>query len=198
VYCSPLVDPYQPAEETERIVPEILQALVRNPPAVFVIQTRGTLISRDISLLRQLGSRCRVRVSFSLTTDRDDIRRLYEPHCARFEDRLDTVRELTRSGIETFATLAPLLPCNAEEFVQAALDATACDVIGDPLHVRAVKRNGATTRAAAYSIGAVHGHHRWFDPGFQSEIVSRIEAVVRRAGRNFAVGPEAFSWLARN
>src|SRR3954470_20971653 len=32
VYCSPLVDPYQPAEETERIMPAILQALIDAPP----------------------------------------------------------------------------------------------------------------------------------------------------------------------
>ena len=108
------------------------------------------------------------------------------------------LRELTRNGIEAFATLAPLLPCNPEDLAQAAIDATACDIIGDPLHVRAVKRNGATTRDAAYHISAVHGHQQWFEPEHQLDVVRQIEAVVNCAGRKFAVGPEGFSWLARN
>src|SRR5258707_3396940 len=46
IYCSPLVDPYQPAEEAEEMMPAILSAVIERPPAVFVIQTRGTLILR--------------------------------------------------------------------------------------------------------------------------------------------------------
>src|SRR5579864_8154630 len=48
IYCSPLVDPYQPAEETQRAMPRILDVLLAKPPKIFVIQTRGTLILRDL------------------------------------------------------------------------------------------------------------------------------------------------------
>src|SRR5258708_22155238 len=44
IYCSPLVDPYQPAEESAAMMPRILDALIAHPPSAFVIQTRGTLI----------------------------------------------------------------------------------------------------------------------------------------------------------
>src|SRR5258708_40343768 len=89
------------------------------------------------------------RVSFSLTTDRESVRRLYEPHCATLEERLATVRLLRENGIRTFATLAPLLPCDPERLANLALEATTEDVIGDPLHVRSVKRDVATTRDTA-------------------------------------------------
>src|SRR5579864_464360 len=57
IYCSPLVDPYQPAEETQLLMPRILDELSAHPPKVFVIQTRGTLILRDLDKLIEL-SRC--------------------------------------------------------------------------------------------------------------------------------------------
>ena len=51
IYCSPLVDPYQPAEEQGRLMPGILRELINSPPRVFSIQTRGPLILRDLELL---------------------------------------------------------------------------------------------------------------------------------------------------
>src|SRR5882724_8721822 len=55
IYCSPLTDPYQPAERTEALMPALLAVLLQRPPKVFVIQTRGTLILRDIELLKKLA-----------------------------------------------------------------------------------------------------------------------------------------------
>ncbi|MEO8126909.1 MAG: radical SAM protein [Bryobacteraceae bacterium] len=198
IYCSPLVDPYQPAEETEKAMPPILDALIANPPAVFTIQTRGPLILRDLERLQTLTGRTRLRVSFSLTTDDDQVRRHYEPHCAPLEMRLQTIRELRAGGIDTYATLAPLLPCNPEKLAEAAMEATVNPLIGDPLHVRRTKRTGATTREAAYRISRVQHHEQWLEPEFQSQIVERIRTVANAAGRRFATGPEAFSWLAWN
>jgi DNA repair photolyase len=197
IYCSPLVDPYQPAEAEQSLMPGILQTLIARSPRVFVIQTRGPLILRDIELLRELASCTFVRVSFSLTTDDECVRRLFEPHCEPLETRLETLRALQRAGIEAHATLAPLLPCDPEKLASAALSVTAGDLIGDPLHVRSVKRTGATTRDAAWKIAAVHGYEHWFEPGFQSEIVNRIHRVAGLAGRKFAIGWEGFSCLAR-
>ncbi len=94
IYCSPLVDPYQPAEETEQMMPRILDELLSRPPKVFVIQTRGPLIVRDLARLVELSQRTTLRVSFSITTNRESVRKLYEPHCATIDCRLKAIREL--------------------------------------------------------------------------------------------------------
>jgi DNA repair photolyase len=196
IYCSPLVDPYQPAEAKVRMMPRILDELIERPPKIFAIQTRGPLIVRDMERLKKLNTRTDLRVSFSLTTDREDVRRLFEPLCAALEERLATVRMLRENGIRTFATLAPLLPCDPEHLANLALEATIEGVIGDPFHVRAVKRRGATTRDAAYRICEKHGFMPWLDPDFQAEVVRKIHRVITNAGRRFAAGTEGFSWLA--
>ena len=197
IYCSPLVDPYQPAESEACLMPRIIDELIARPPHIFTIQTRGPLIVRDIARLVELSRRTDLRVSFSLTTDRDEIRRLYEPHCATLSERLAAVALLRDHGIRVFATLAPLLPCHPEHLAYLALEHTSENVIGDPFHVRAVKRHGATTREAAHRISAVNGYMEWLDPHFQMQITKRIDRVITNAGRHFKAGTEGFRWLAQ-
>jgi len=197
IYCSPLVDPYQPAEETQQLMPRILDELIARPPMTFVIQTRGPLIVRDIDRLVSLSEQTSLRVSFSLTTDREEIRKTYEPHCASIQQRLETIRALRAAGIKTVATLAPILPCDPEALATMALYATESDIIGDPLHIRALKPHGATTRDVAYAITERRHHSAWLDPEFQAEITARIDRVVSQAGRRFGTGPEGFRWLTQ-
>jgi DNA repair photolyase len=196
IYCSPMVDPYQPAEECERMMPRILDVLLGAPPRVFVLQTRGPLILRDLERLRALARRTTLRVSFSITTNREEVRKLYEPLCAPIAERLDAIRMLRDAGIETYATLAPLLPCDPEELALRALDASGRDLIGDPLHIRSVKPRGATTREAAFRVSAAHHHQEWFDAAFQDEVVERIQAAAGSRGQHFAIGPAGFATLA--
>jgi DNA repair photolyase len=167
------------------------------PPKVFVIQTRGPLILRDLSRLVELSRRTTLRVSFSITTNREAVRKLYEPHCVTIDCRLNAIRELRQAGITTFATLAPILPCDPEELAAMALEATDEDIIGDALHIRSVKPRGATTREAAHAISQKHGLSEWLDREFQNAVVERIGCTVRRAGRRFATGTEGFGWLAQ-
>jgi DNA repair photolyase len=197
IYCSPVVDPYQPAEESVELMRRILDELLAHPPRTFVIQTRGPLILRDLDKLTALRLRTALRVSFSITTNREDVRKLYEPHCAPIEQRIDTIRQLRAAGIDTFATLAPLLPCDPEALAGLALDATDRDIIGDALHIRSLKPNGATTRAAAFAISARHEYSAWLDAEFQTEVTARIGRTVSKAGRRFATGPEGFRWLTQ-
>ena len=196
IYCSPLVDPYQPAEAEEQMMPRILDAVIANPSRVFTVQARGPLILRDLDRLRALSLRTTLRVSFSLTTDREDVRKFYEPHCATFEQRLSVIRALRDSGIETYATLSPLLPCDPEALARAAIDATGRDLIGDALHVRSAKPRGATTREAAWRISEAQGFTAWLDGGFQDEVIARIRRAASTEGKTFETGPPGFARLA--
>jgi DNA repair photolyase len=192
VYCSPLVDPYQPAEGDQPHMPGVLDAVCESPPRVFVLQTRGPLILRDLGRLQALRNRTTLRVSFSIPTDRDDVLKLYEPRCPSFAARLHVLRALRQAEIEVYATLAPILPCDPENLARAVREASGRDPIGDPLHVRDVKPRGATTREAAFRIAEMQGQTDWLDPAFQDEIVRRI----RRVAPAFETGPRGFARLA--
>lgn len=197
IYCSPLTDPYQPAEAEARLMPAILEAVAGTPPAVFVIQTRGPLILRDLELLTRAAARTLLRVSFSITTDREDVRRIFEPRCAPLEERWETVVALRAAGIQTTVTLAPILPCNPEALVARALDVSTGPVVADPFHVRAVKRSGATTRDPGLAICAKYGWERWLDPEFQRQVLARMAATASARGREFGYGPPGFKLLIK-
>jgi DNA repair photolyase len=195
IYCSPLTDPYQPAESEARLMPGLLEAVASHPPRVFVIQTRGPLILRDIDLLRAAATATTIRVSFSITTDRDDVRRIFEPHCAPIDERWRTVETLQVAGIETSVAMAPILPSNAEALIERAVSCSSGPIVSDALHVRAVKRSGATTREAAISICDRHGWNNWLDPAFQTEVLARMAHAAKAAGREFGHGPRGFGLL---
>ena len=181
---------------SEGLMRSILQVLIEKPPKVFVLQTRGPLILRDRDLLLTLTQRTTVRISFSITTNRDAVRQLYEPLCASITKRLDTVRSLVAAGLDVYATLAPLLPCDPEDLAKEALQVTTGNIIGDSFHVRAVKKYGGTTADAGWQVSRQYGYSDWHDPTRQSEVVKRIGQVVNAAGRQFYIGIQGFGCLA--
>lgn len=195
IYCSPLVDPYQPVEEQGCAMPPILNEIIRRPPARFVIQTRGPLVVRDLPLFQQIP---RLRVSVSVTTNREEVRRHYEPRCATLAERLKTIRTLNEAGIPAYAALAPILPCDPEELIDRVVEATPFDLIGDPFHMRHSKRRGATTRDAAVRIAAKHQESDWLDEQFQEALVDSLKARAAYHGRHFEIGPPGFALLTRD
>lgn len=90
-------------------MPDLVDAIASNPPHVFVIQTRGPLVARDIDLLRVLATRTTLRLSFSVTTDSDSVRRIFEPGCAPISERWQTIAALQSAGIETSVAISPIL-----------------------------------------------------------------------------------------
>ena len=197
IYCSPLVDPYQPTEAEQPVMPRILESLILSPPGVFVLQTRGPLVLRDLALWRELSARTSLRVSFSVTTNRDEIRRIYEPRCAPFAERLAVIRTLNRAGIACYATLAPLLPCDPDELVDRVCEASPYPLIADPLHIRAVKPRGATTRESAILASNHLGHSQWLEAEFQRDLIARLRQAASRHHRKVGAGEEGFSWLTK-
>ena len=59
--------------------------LLEAPPRVFVLQTRGPKILRDLEILRALAQRTKLRVSFSITTNREEVRKLLQSDRLRDE-----------------------------------------------------------------------------------------------------------------
>lgn len=178
------------------MMPALLDVLIERPPRVFVIQTRGPLITRDIERLTRLAQRTPATCQLFAHEHREEIRRIYEPHCASLAERLETMACLRDAGIKVFATLAPILPCDPEALARIAVDATHRNVIVDPLHSRQNRPRGAVTRDAACRISERHDHSDWHEPFFQEHVLSRMRAVVEARGLRLGVGIEGFGWLA--
>lgn len=108
VMIGSATDPYQPIEAKLQLTRSILEALaaIRPQPRVSVV-TRSPLSERDIDVFRCFKS---FRISMSITTDDDEIRKAFEPGCPSIQRRMQALEAIVRSGIDGHANLAPLLP----------------------------------------------------------------------------------------
>lgn len=110
IFMSSATDPYQPVERKAKIVQGILEEMIENPPDFLQIQTRSPLITRDIELLAKLNEKCKVLVSMTVETDREDIKRLFAPYAPGIKLRLKALKEIHDAGIRTQASISPVLP----------------------------------------------------------------------------------------
>ncbi|WP_413875503.1 PA0069 family radical SAM protein [Albidovulum sp.] len=131
--CAPIAfgtntDPYQPVEARYRIMRRILGLLSDwNHPLGIV--TKGTLIERDLDILRDMAARNLVHVGISVTTLDAGLARRLEPRAPTPARRLATIAALARAGVPVRAMVAPLIPVltdpELERILEAARDAGA-------------------------------------------------------------------------
>lgn len=103
VFLSSASDPYQPVEAKYRVTRRCLQVLASHQFPVSVL-TRSPLVLRDLDILEELDW---VKVGMSITSVPD---RTFEPGVPPLERRIDTLRKLSRAGLTTFVSLAPVIP----------------------------------------------------------------------------------------
>jgi len=157
IFLSSATDPYQPPERRLGLTRALLAAFVARPPALLLVQTRSPLVQRDADLLAALGDR--VRVSMTLETEDDTVRRRVAPHAPPLAARHAALVALHAVGIPTQVAVAPLLPHDPVAF--AAWLAGCCDaVVVDTL----TAGDGANGRRSARSgIPAVYTAAGWGD-----------------------------------
>jgi DNA repair photolyase len=134
-------DPYQRAEGHYKLMRAILTELnaARNP---YSILTKGTLIQRDLDLLREGAAVTEVNANFSVGTVDEKVWEATEPGTPHPRKRLEVVRMLNEAGIPCGVLRAPILPGisdspeQLEATVKAAAAAGATHITPITLHLR--------------------------------------------------------------
>jgi DNA repair photolyase len=145
VLIGSATDPYQPIEAKLELTRSILSHLakLRPQPSLSLI-TRSPLAERDTEVFRQFDD---FRLHMSITTDDDEIRKVFEPGCPSIGRRLAALEAIARSGVRVAANLAPLLPTRDS----GALLRRLCDMGVERLWVNTFLRSD---RPFASSTGA--------------------------------------------
>ncbi|OPA75386.1 radical SAM protein [Paenibacillus selenitireducens] len=112
IFMSSSTDPYQPIEYQAKVTRSLLEVMVEDPPDFLLVQTRSPLVRRDIDILQQLGNK--VRVSMTVETDLDEVRKHFSPYAPPIQARLRTLQDLAHANIPTQAAIAPLLPSSSD------------------------------------------------------------------------------------
>jgi DNA repair photolyase len=103
-------DPYQPAERKFGLTRSMLEVFARLGGLDLSITTKSALIERDLDLLREINSRSRLSVNFSLITVNRRLQRILEPRAPRPALRLRALAQLTAAGIRCNVLMMPMIP----------------------------------------------------------------------------------------
>jgi len=114
--------PYQPIENQHEITRRCLKVLrdFRHPVAIV---TKGSLIERDLDILREMAADGLVRVGISVTTLDAALSRRLEPRAPAPKRRLQIIARLAEAGVPVRIMTSPLIPALTDHELEALLEA---------------------------------------------------------------------------
>jgi DNA repair photolyase len=162
IVLSGNTDCYQPAENHFRITRSLLEVFLKFEHPVSII-TKNALILRDLDLLTALNEKKLVRVTISITTLREELRRIMEPRTSAIQKRLEAVRILSEKGIAVHVNLAPIVPgLNSDEIFDL---------------VKACAASGATS--ASYIVVRLNGRiGEIFEQWVKQTLPERADKII--------------------
>jgi len=160
VLISSVTDPYQPMEEKYKLTRRCLEVLLPHQPSVNVL-TKSPLILRDLDLLKQFKA---ITVGFTVGTDNDEIRRIFEPHAPPVEARIQALKTLFEAGLKTYVFIGPLLPMDPEAL---------SDKMNPYVHSLLIDRMNYLSKTR--KIYRLEKLDQWLDYDFVDEIIQRLE-----------------------
>ncbi|MEG0419211.1 SPL family radical SAM protein, partial [Gordonibacter sp.] len=116
-------DTYNPHEHRLRVTRGALE-LVEEYGFGVSVDTKSTLITRDIDVLGAIGRAGGTIAKITITTADDDLARLIEPHAPAPSARFEALAELSRAGIFCGVLFTPTLPfiTDDEETVRGVVE----------------------------------------------------------------------------
>lgn len=125
-----VTDSYQPIEEQQKLMPEILKLLIKyKTPAI--ISTKSDLVLRDFDLIDELSRITYINVAATITTMDESIREKLEPGGVTSQRRFAMLKEFRKTNASIGLHVMPIIPYltdNEENFDRLFYHAHDCKV----------------------------------------------------------------------
>ncbi|WP_370647085.1 Rv2578c family radical SAM protein [Arthrobacter sp. zg-Y844] len=134
-------DPYQRAEGRYQLMPGIIRALA-DSGTPFSILTKGTLLARDIPLLKEASAQTDIGMGISLALVDPELAKRAEPGTPTPRARLELISRLRDAGLPCSVMAMPILPWltdgdeSLDALFSALASAGATGVTAGALHLR--------------------------------------------------------------
>jgi len=116
IRVSSTTDVYQPLETQALVTRNCLKKIVENSPRWTFLQTKSTLILRDLDVLERIKDK--LIICITVTTNDDMIGRLFEPHAPFNSSRIKVIQQLKAAGFNVETMIAPILPQDTESLAK--------------------------------------------------------------------------------
>jgi DNA repair photolyase len=181
IYISSVTDPYQPIEKELKIMREILTEFSEFHKPRIVIQTRSPLVTRDIDLFKKFEN---IQINMTVTTDSEQVRKVFEPFCPSNKMRLDAIKEVHKSGVQVCITMTPLLPIeDPEKFALSLKETGITKFIVQPFHSDKGKFVAGTREAALKLIKEL---------GWTMDKYMQTQSILQKYFPNIGIGKDGF------
>ncbi|MFT4199563.1 Rv2578c family radical SAM protein [Gordonia sp. (in: high G+C Gram-positive bacteria)] len=193
-------DPYQRAEGRYRLMPPIIAALASSGTP-FSILTKGTLLQRDVPLLRQAADVVDVSLSVSLAMVDAELAAQLDPGAPSPRARLDVIRALAEAGFAPHVMVAPVVPYLTDSTAQLDVllaevaAAGAVSVSAIPMHLRGSTRGwflqwlADEHPALLRRYRALYGRGAYVSNEYSARLAQRLRPLVARHGLVGQSGP---------
>lgn len=129
IVFSSITDAYQPIEAKYEITLQCLKTLLPYEKEFSLsILTKSPLVLRDLPLFKKFSS---ISVGFSISTDEEETRLVFEPNAPSLKERIDALAVLKKEGISTYAFVAPMLPLNPQKIAEMLCEKVDAVLIDD-------------------------------------------------------------------
>ncbi|MDJ0459380.1 Rv2578c family radical SAM protein [Arthrobacter sp. NQ7] len=175
-------DPYQRAEGRYRLMPGIIAALAESGTPLSIL-TKGTLLARDIPLLKSAATQVPVGLGISLAMTNEALSEAIEPGTPGPRARLKLVSRLREAGLPCGVMAMPILPWLSDS--DEALDALFGSL--------------AAAGATGVSAGALYlkpGTREWFMKWIAAHHPDLAGKYRRLYGTGSYATKEYRTWLA--
>lgn len=122
-------DPYQSIEGRYRITRALLEVCLEARHPV-TITTKSDRVLHDLDLLTELARQNLTAVAISVTSLDPVLSGKLEPRAASPAKRLAALGELSRAGIPTHCSVAPVIPAITDEFIEEIIARAAAEGAG--------------------------------------------------------------------
>jgi DNA repair photolyase len=120
----------------------------------------------------------------TITTDSENVRKVFEPLCPSNTSRLNAIKEINDAGVNSCITMTPLLPVeNADDFAKKLLDTGIKKFIIQPFHSEKGKFIASTRENAMQLIKEMN----WSNDKYQ-KVLETIQKYIPDIG----IGKDGF------
>lgn len=189
-----VTDPYQPAEARYGLTKKCLDALLARDFPI-CIQTKSALVVRDTGIIKKFSKK---EVGITITMPCDDDRKRFEPKASSVQERLEALRKLNDSGIETWAFVGPILPGITDkatpkggglsELIGLIADTGTKSVMADRLRMKDGMREGLRPFIGQNypELAAEYERALFVGGGYFEKTLSELKALCAARGLKFS------------
>ncbi|RSD26653.1 SPL family radical SAM protein [Mesobacillus subterraneus] len=188
IFMSSATDPYQPIESKTLLTRSLLEVMLENPPDFLFVQTRSPLVTRDLDVFKRFGDR--LRVSMTIETDKEEIRKAFAPTAPPIQARMNALKTITEAGVLTQATISPLLPCSRE--FPKKLKGLANRIAIDDFWMGDGSGGRRTARLGISKIYDQFGMGKWYNPSAYKVVLKMLKDELGE-GAEVLVSQHGFS-----